>query len=58
MGILLASGVAIIHAIDIAAKTSGNKIIEAALYKTRTEIIEGSTVAHPISESGLFPPMV
>jgi type IV pilus assembly protein PilC len=58
MGTMLASGVAILDALDITAKTSGNKTIEGALYSVRTAIAEGQTMAEPLSESGVFPPMV
>ncbi|MBS3809248.1 MAG: type II secretion system F family protein, partial [Desulfobacterales bacterium] len=58
MGTMLASGVAILEALDIVAKTSGNKSIESAIYKVRTGIAEGKTIADPLSETGVFPPMV
>jgi type IV pilus assembly protein PilC len=58
MGTMLSSGVAILDALDITAKTSGNKTIEMALYDVRSSIAEGQTMAEPLSESGVFPPMV
>ncbi|MCX5881346.1 MAG: type II secretion system F family protein [Deltaproteobacteria bacterium] len=58
MGTMLASGVAILDALDITAKTSGNKTIEGALYNVRASIAEGQTMAEPLSESGVFPSMV
>ena len=58
MGTMLASGVAILDALDITAKTSGNKTIENALYSVRSAIAEGQTMAEPLSESAVFPPMV
>ncbi|MFO8113466.1 MAG: type II secretion system F family protein [Desulfosalsimonadaceae bacterium] len=58
MGTMLASGVAILEALDIVAKTSGNKTIENALYSVRTSIAEGQTIADPLSRTGVFPPMV
>lgn len=58
MGTMLASGVAILEAMDIVARTSGNKTIENAIYKVRTGIAEGQTIADPLSETGVFPPMV
>jgi type IV pilus assembly protein PilC len=58
MGTMLSSGVAILDALDITAKTSGNKTIEGALYNVRSAIAEGQTMAEPLSESGVFPPMV
>jgi type IV pilus assembly protein PilC len=58
MGTMLASGVAILEALDIVAKTAGNKTIEHAIYKVRSGIAEGMTIADPLAETGVFPPMV
>jgi type IV pilus assembly protein PilC len=58
MGTMLASGVAILDALEIVAKTAGNKTIENAVYETRTAIAEGRTMSDPLSESGVFPSMV
>lgn len=58
MGTMLGSGVAILDALDIVAKTAGNKIIENAIYNVRTGIAEGRTMADPLQASGVFPPMV
>jgi len=58
MGTMLASGVAILEALDIVAKTAGNKTIERSIYTVRSGIAEGRTMADPLSETGVFPPMV
>ncbi len=58
MGTMLSSGVAILEALDIVAKTSGNRIIENAIYSVRSGIAEGRTMADPLSSSGVFPAMV
>ena len=58
MGTMLASGVAILESLDIVAKTAGNKTIERAIYNVRSGIAEGRTMADPLAESGVFPPMV
>ncbi len=58
MSTMLASGVAILEALDIVAKTSGNKAIENAVYDVRTAIAEGRTMAEPLMETGVFPSMV
>jgi type IV pilus assembly protein PilC len=58
MGTMLASGVAILEALDIVAKTAGNRTIEKSIYSVRSGISEGRTMADPLSESGVFPPMV
>jgi type IV pilus assembly protein PilC len=58
MGTMLTSGVSILDALDIVAKTSGNKTIEGAVYNVRAAISEGRTMADPLLESGVFPSMV
>ena len=58
MGTMLGSGVAILEALDIVAKTSGNKIVENAIYNVRSGIAEGRTMADPLQASGVFPAMV
>ncbi len=58
MGTMLSSGVAILEALDIVAKTAGNRTVEKAIYNVRSGIAEGRTMAEPLSESGVFPPMV
>jgi type IV pilus assembly protein PilC len=58
LGTLVSSGVAILDGLDITARTAGNKIVEMAVQKTRASISEGKTIAEPLKESGVFPPMV
>lgn len=55
---LVKSGVAVLNALDIVATTSGNKVVEEAVVNCRTAVREGETIAKPLSESGVFPPMV
>ncbi len=55
---MLSSGVAILDTLDIVAKTSGNKIVENAIYDVKTGISEGRSMADPLTESGVFPAMV
>ncbi len=58
LGTMISSGVPILDALEITAKTAGNKIIENAIMSTRTAISEGRTVAEPLMETGIFPGMV
>lgn len=58
MGTMLSSGVAILEALDIVAKTAGNKTVEKAIYSVRKGISEGRTMADPLAQSGVFPSMV
>jgi len=55
---MMSSGVPILEGLAIVSKTAGNKIIENALLETRKCISEGRTIAEPLSESDIFPPMV
>src|ERR1044072_1238850 len=55
---LLASGVSILEALDITAKTAVNAGGEQALYATRKSIEGGETIAAPLKEPAVFPPMV
>jgi type IV pilus assembly protein PilC len=58
LGTMISSGVPILEALDICARTAGNLVIEAALQKTRAAISEGRTIAEPLEASGVFPGMV
>jgi len=58
LGTLVSSGVPILNGLEITARTAGNKVIEEAILKTRTSISEGNTIAEPLKECGVFPPMV
>ena len=55
---LLGSGVSILEALDITARTSGNAVVEEAILTTRTSIERGETIAQPLKETAMFPPMV
>jgi len=58
LGTMISSGVPIMDGLEIVAKTAGNKIVEESIYKVRQAISEGKTMAEPLGESGVFPPMV
>jgi type IV pilus assembly protein PilC len=58
LGTLVSSGVPILDALTITGRTAGNKIIEEAIYATRSSISEGKTIAEPLIASKVFPPMV
>ncbi len=57
-GTLLHSGVNILVALDIVSKTAGNKVVESAINDVRFSIREGESIAGPLRNSGVFPPMV
>ncbi len=58
LGTLLGSGVPILQGLEITGRTAGNKVIQEAIEKTSESISQGDTIAEPLRESGVFPPMV
>ena len=57
-GTLLSSGVPILDALEIVAKTAGNMVVEEAIMYARLKISEGKNMAGPLMETNVFPPMV
>lgn len=55
---LLSSGVSILDALNITAKTAGNMVLHNAIKKSMVSIAEGETITQPLKEVGVFPPMV
>jgi type IV pilus assembly protein PilC len=58
LGTMLSSGVPILDALEIVARTAGNVVIERAILATKASIAEGKTIAEPLGASKVFPPMV
>jgi len=58
MGTLLSSGVPILDAMEICAKTAGNAVVEKGLMYSREKVSQGKDIASPLTETGLMPPMV
>jgi type IV pilus assembly protein PilC len=58
LGTMLSSGVPILDALEIVAKSSGNRVIERAILVVRARIAEGKNIAGPLAETKVFPPMV
>jgi type IV pilus assembly protein PilC len=50
--------VPILDGLAITARTAGNKVVEKAIMDSRISISQGKTVAEPLRESKIFPPMV
>lgn len=55
---LVKSGVSVLSALDIVAKTSGNKVVEETIGNCRTAVRNGEPISQPLSKSNVFPPMV
>lgn len=58
LGTMIGSGVPILDALEIVARTAGNVVIEEIIYEVRSSIAEGQTIAEPLSENDVFPGMV
>ena len=58
LGTLVQSGVPILDGLEITARTSGNRVVEEAVMKSRASIAGGETIAEPLKRSDVFPPMV
>jgi len=58
MALLLSSGVPILDGLAITGRTAGNKVVEKAIMESRISISQGKTVAEPLRDSKIFPPLV
>jgi type IV pilus assembly protein PilC len=58
LGTLLASGVPILDAMDIVARTAGNAVIAKGILYAREKVSQGMDIATPLLETAIFPPMV
>jgi type IV pilus assembly protein PilC len=55
---LVRSGVPILSALEIVAKTSGNVVIERVVMEAQNSIKGGESISGPLSRKKIFPPMV
>jgi type IV pilus assembly protein PilC len=58
MGTLLSSGVPILEGLLITARSAGNRVVEAAVMQARGAVMAGRTLADPLRQTPVFPPMV
>jgi type IV pilus assembly protein PilC len=58
LGTMISSGVPILDAMEVVAKTAGNSVVEKAIRYTKEKISEGKTIVQPLAETKVFPPMV
>ena len=58
LGTMISSGVPILDALEVVARTAGNSVVEKAIRYTREKISEGKTIVQPLAETKVFPPMV
>jgi len=55
---LIASGVDILRALEITAQACGNWVVEEETARVRARVQEGATIAQPLLDSDVFPPMI
>ena len=55
---LTRTGVPILMAMDIVAETSGNAVVSRAVMSVQASVKEGESIAEPLSNHPVFPPMV
>jgi len=55
---LVKSGVPILAALEIVAKTAGNVAVEQSVDNVRSSVRDGESIAAPMERSGIFPSMV
>src|SRR5437868_4764663 len=58
LGTMISSGVPILDALEVVAKTAGNAMVEKAIRYTKEKITEGKTIVQPLAETQVFPSMV
>ena len=58
MATMLSSGVTVVDALDISAKTSGNRVIEEALTRAKDSVESGRPLASPLNREKVIPEMV
>lgn len=58
LGTLLQSGVPILDALEVCAKSAGNVVVTAGIEYAREKISEGKNMAEPLMETKVFPTMV
>jgi len=58
LGAMLRAGVPILQSLDIVGEASGNIVIEHAAKDVRESVRQGNSLAKPLAEHSVFPPMV
>ena len=58
LGTMMQSGVPILQSLDIVAQTTGNVVLERALHAVQDSVRQGESLAGPLKDHPVFPPMV
>lgn len=55
---MIGAGVPILQSLSIVGETSGNWVVESALRKVQESVRQGKSIAGPLAQEPVFPPMV
>ncbi len=58
LGTMISSGVPILEALRITARSAGNRVVEKAVMQARAAVTSGRTLSEPLRTAAVFPPMV
>jgi type IV pilus assembly protein PilC len=58
LGTLIASGVPIVHSLEIVSRAAGNEVISGVIDEIKSALKAGMRLSQPIHENHLFPPIV
>ncbi len=58
LGVLLESGVSILEALEIVKRVVGNTVLADGLEEAKDSVGHGDSLANPLRQSGVFPPVV
>jgi type IV pilus assembly protein PilC len=58
LGTMISSGVPILEALRITARSAGNRVVEKAVMQARAAVTAGRTLSEPLRAASVFPPMV
>lgn len=58
MGVLLVSGLNLVTALELSEKALDNRVLSRALKQTREAISQGQSMAEPLKNCNLFPPLL
>jgi type IV pilus assembly protein PilC len=58
LGTMISSGVPILEALRITARSAGNRVVEKAVLQARAAVTAGRTLSEPLRAAEVFPPMV
>ena len=58
IAVMMRSGVEFLRAIDVAGRSAGNRVLEAALLESARGIETGQEMGPSLKQSGVFPPVV